>query len=88
MKQAARDIEIRNKNLKKRDETTEESRDPSVQDKMKEFQKNVVDKKYKDMKTDNTFNAQKQPFLPNGVHTNADNTKYKPYSKYDENRQS
>ena len=59
MKQFSEDIKIQNKNLKKIDETKEESRAPSVQDKMKEYDKNFVAEKLKEMKTDNTFDASK-----------------------------
>ena len=59
MKQFGIKIEKKNKNLKKRVETKEELRAPSVQDKMKEFDKNVVAKKFENIKTDNVFDASK-----------------------------
>lgn len=59
MKQFSDGIKIRNKNLKRRAEKKEEPKVPSVQDKMKEFNKNIVSKKFENMKTDNTFDASK-----------------------------
>ena len=88
MKQFSDGIKIRNKNLKRRAEKKEEPKGPSIQDKMKEFNKNVVSKKFENMKTDNTFDASKQIFVPSGVHTNADNSKHKPYNTYDESQTS
>ena len=88
MKQFSDGIKIKNKNLKRRAEKKEEPKGPSVQDKMKEFNKNIVSKKFENMKTDNTFDASKQTFVPGGVHKNANNSEHKPYNTYDESQTS
>lgn len=59
MKQFSEGTKIQNKNLKKRVETKVEPKRPSGQDKMKEFNKNIVSKKFENMKTDNVFDASK-----------------------------
>ena len=84
MKQFSIKIKKENKNLKKEAKKKGEQKGPSAQDKMKEFNKNIVSKKFENMKTDNVFDASKQIFVPGGVHKNADNSEHKPYNTYDE----
>ena len=87
-KPSVQKIGKRNRITFKETEKTEEEQKPSAIEKRKAYSKNVVDKKYKDMKTDNKFDAQNQIFVPNGVHRNADDSKHKPYNTHDESQQS
>ena len=88
VKQFGIKIEKENKNLKKEAKKKGDPKEPSSHDKMKEYNKNIVAQKFENMKTNNKFDASKQIFVPSGVHTNADNSKHKPYNTYDESQTS